>query len=489
MEAYALVDNSTRRKMDEMLKTWKEPVPGSMDTRPVFPSEITRPIENALIKARTSALQQEQLRAAQQPLGRGRPLAAPYRQTPTPPGVGRPPAQAPPGYVSNYGQQQYPPPGVSQSQYPPGGNQQYPPNSQVYSPANNPGYPPSNSYQQYSSPNQAYPPANPQYPPNAQQYPDPSTQQHPSHNPQYAPPTQTYPSPSNVQQYPPAGQQYPNGNQSYGLSQVCAQITLSIVLLLKEMKRPPSQQYSQQPPVAQSWQPPLPAYGAPDNSVEVLNGDIADLITTSKADFAQSPWDSSIQTRLKALLDLQTILSSQTLPPDQIALIKNQVAQLSEAARSTPKIAPSQPTPPPAPVAAAQPPAQQPSLSSLLGPGALAALLARQSTTPQPAPTSTAPIRSPPPQQQPAFNAPLASLSTSAPVSDPGSLLERLRAAGILQGGAPSSTPTQSSNGLAGKLPPGFPPPPFINTPPNSSRTPLADIPNDVVLKPASLKL
>jgi len=30
MEAYALVDNNVRRKMDEMLKTWKEPVPGPL---------------------------------------------------------------------------------------------------------------------------------------------------------------------------------------------------------------------------------------------------------------------------------------------------------------------------------------------------------------------------------------------------------------------------------------------------------------------------
>lgn len=224
----------------------------------------------------------------------------------------------------------------------------------------------------------------------------------------------------------------------------------------------------------------------------MLNRDVSKLITTSKADFAQNPWDSSIQTRLKALLDLQTILSSQQLPPDQIALIKNQVAQLSEAAQSSnPKVTPPQPTPPPAPVAAVQPPAQQPSLSSLLGPGALAALRVRQSSTPQPTPPaqSAAPVRSPPPHPQPAFNAPSVTPSTPTPVPDTSSLLERLRAAGILQGATPTSTPTLPSNGLAGKFTPGFPAAPFINTPPNSSRTPLAEIPNDVVLKPASLKL
>jgi pre-mRNA cleavage complex 2 protein Pcf11 len=107
MEAYVLVDNNIRRKMEEMLKTWKEPVPGSMDTRPVFPIEITRPIENALIKARTSALQanQEYARNQQQILNCGRPgmAAVPYRDTPTPPNVLRQP-QYPTGYPPNYTQ-------------------------------------------------------------------------------------------------------------------------------------------------------------------------------------------------------------------------------------------------------------------------------------------------------------------------------------------------------------------------------------------------
>ncbi|EFW98830.1 mRNA cleavage factor complex component [Grosmannia clavigera kw1407] len=93
MDAYASVDNGTRRKMDEMLKTWKEPVPGSVDPRPVFSPETVRPIESALMKAKASAFQaqQEHLRSEQQLLGRGRPhnSGMPYRETPTPPG-GRP---------------------------------------------------------------------------------------------------------------------------------------------------------------------------------------------------------------------------------------------------------------------------------------------------------------------------------------------------------------------------------------------------------------
>ena len=120
MEAYALVDLSTRRKMDEMLKTWKEPVPGSIDIRPVFPPEVTRPIENALIKARTSAVQahQEKMRSQQQNMGRGHPLPSQYRATP-PPGVGQvsmqPVIQAPPGYDTGFSQPQYPGQGIPPS--------------------------------------------------------------------------------------------------------------------------------------------------------------------------------------------------------------------------------------------------------------------------------------------------------------------------------------------------------------------------------------
>lgn len=73
MEAYTLVDSNVRRAMEGMLKTWKEPVPGSMDKRPVFPPEVVRPIENALIKAKTAALQHQRL-----------PQAG-YKNTPTPP--------------------------------------------------------------------------------------------------------------------------------------------------------------------------------------------------------------------------------------------------------------------------------------------------------------------------------------------------------------------------------------------------------------------
>ncbi|KAJ5794472.1 RNA polymerase II large subunit CTD [Penicillium paradoxum] len=87
MNVYTLVDGNTRRKLDEMLNTWKQPAPGSLDTRPVFPPDITRNIESALIKARTAALQQQQARAQPDILGRNRGNVTPtgWTNSPTPP--------------------------------------------------------------------------------------------------------------------------------------------------------------------------------------------------------------------------------------------------------------------------------------------------------------------------------------------------------------------------------------------------------------------
>jgi pre-mRNA cleavage complex 2 protein Pcf11 len=417
MEAYALVDNNVRRKMDEMLKTWKEPVPGSIDTRPVFPPEVTRPIENALIKARTSAVQaqQEHQRNQQQLLNRGRPTASPVPYRATPPPNSQQVLHPPTGYTSNYSGQQYP--------------------AQQYSPVNG---------QQYASTS--------------------------------------------------------NGPQPYGLPPVRYPL-ITNRLLLNEIQRPPGQQYPPLAAPAPSWQPQNQVYGAPEDSVDTLSSDVANLITIAKGEFARNPLDSSKQLKLKALLDLQNILQKQKLPPDQLSLIKEQVAELSKPSPTLPNIqTPSAPPPAPAPapvplsLPAAQPPAQQPTLRSLLGSGALAALLARQSATPQPTPPSQPadPIRLP--QQfrpQPPYQPPPPATPTSTPAPDPNSLLERLRAAGMLPAvSAASSTPTIPQTSLTGNLPPGFPPlPSFMNTPPSAARTPLASIPNDVVLKPASLKM
>lgn len=63
MDTYSLVDGATRKEMEALLKSWKLPTPLSRDTRPVLPGEITRDIENALIKFRTVTFQQQQQQA------------------------------------------------------------------------------------------------------------------------------------------------------------------------------------------------------------------------------------------------------------------------------------------------------------------------------------------------------------------------------------------------------------------------------------------
>ncbi|KAI1083911.1 hypothetical protein F5B20DRAFT_357687 [Whalleya microplaca] len=392
MDAYASVDNATRRKMDEMLKTWKEPVPGSIDTRPVFPPDVVRPIENALIKARTTALQaqQEHMRGQQQLLGRGRPMSqgVPYRETPTPPGV-RPPSQ-----VHGY-----------------------------------PGQPPM-----------------------------PHT-----NGTSYTNPTQTPPT---------AYAMHPN-------------------------QPPVPRSTPQTTPMSMAFQPPHPGgYSLPQAgiSIDALNDDVQRLVTASKAQLTRAPHDPSIQTRLKALLDLQTILQTQNLPQDQLVLVKNQIADLAVTIRAAPAQS-STPVPPPQRVAVAPPPAPaatpKVSIDSIFGPGALARLMERNSATPQVSstpqpPPATVAIRSPTPQhiepQKP---------STAPPPPDPMALINSLRAAGILKATTPASNPTPAPSApLPPSLPFPFPLPIARGTPTNQNARPstIETLTNDIVLRASSLK-
>ncbi|CAM1509311.1 Fc.00g030500.m01.CDS01 [Cosmosporella sp. VM-42] len=352
MESYAMVDQPVRRKMEEMLRTWKDPVPGSMDTRPVFSHELVRPIENALMKARALSMPQPGLVA-------GRPRSTvPHRDTPTPPGMRG--QGAPPGYQ-----------------------------------------------------NQAYPPNGQQMPP----------QQFPGQQPQYFPPHST-PQPSSSVQAP--------------------------------------------------FQPPYPgAYGAPvpaGISIETLSNDIQNLIVATKADFSQNPHDASIQNRLRALLDLQGIVQSTSLPPDQLELIKTKVTELaavnlrpSSARNSTPTPVPAppqaRPLPPQArPLSVAPSPTPVPAvtLDSLLGQGALAALMARQSATPQnatpqPPPYANVAIRSPPPTHA---ESPKPIPAPAASGGNPLTLLDQLRQAGLLP-----ATPTPTNGPPAPPAPTSIMPP------------------------------
>ncbi|CAJ2511570.1 Uu.00g071950.m01.CDS01 [Anthostomella pinea] len=390
MDAYAMVDMGTRRKMDEMLKTWKEPVPGSIDTRPVFPPDVVRPIENALIKVRTTALQQHQahMKSQQQLLGRGRPTAQgmPYRETPTPPGA-RPPPQA-------HG---------------------------------------------YQLPN------------------------HSTNGMSYGQPTQ--PLPPNYQSHP---------NMPF-----------------------PSRSTPQPMPSSSAFQPPpVGGYGMSQAGISTgsLNDDIQRLITAFKAQIAQAPHDPTIQTRLKALVDLQTILQTQNLPQDQLVLVKNQISDLAVTIRASPAQPPT-PIPKAQPVAVAPPPpaaAPKVSLDSLFGSGALAALMARSSSTPQVStpqpPPATVATRSPPPQRAEPQKA-------AAATPDPMALMNMLRQAGML----PPPTPAVATTPVPISTPVPVPTPslPFPIPLPipgatmgNQSRRPVTmeTFTGDIALKASSLK-
>ncbi|KAI2631925.1 hypothetical protein GGR54DRAFT_6709 [Hypoxylon sp. NC1633] len=422
MDAYASVDMATRRKMDEMLRTWKEPVRGSLDTRPVFPPDVTRPIENALIKARTTALQaqREHARTQQQLLSRGRPMSqgAPYRESPTPPGAHRPLPQA----------------------------NGYPTKTPV--PATN-----GSSHANHTQP--------------------------------------------------------PHAGYALHPSQV----------------QPPPSRPTPQPTLTTTAIPPqLGGYGAPPSgiSVEALKDDIVRLIVASKAQLAHTPHDPSIQMRLRALMDLQSLLQSQNLPQDQLVLVKNQIADLAVTIRAPQAHHPSTsvtPAPIPQPVAVAPPPTAAPtvSLDSLFGAGTLAAIMARNATTtPQASapyqPPAAAAVHTPPIQRAesriPSTYAPpvqraesrtpsitqLAPPPAPAPApalpSDPMALMNMLRQAGLL----PASTPAGSSTANS-RLPAavtGPVPAPAVapgNVPGHASGPQsIETLTSDIGLKPSSLK-
>jgi len=419
MDAYASVDHNTRRKMEEMLKTWMEPVPGSIDPRPVFQPEATKPIVNALIQARSSAFQasREQARNEQQLLRGGKPLPTNlYRNTPTPPGVRAAPPLAPP-----YGQPA--PPG-------PNGNP-------------------------YAGQQQAYP-------------------IHPVSS--------------------PADTLQSDGRSCASQAQIPPQPT----------PQPPPSAPAAMPFLPPSQAPAVVPGAPPGISIASLNDDIERLISVSKTAWGQNIHDTSIQAKLKALLDLQELLRSQNLQLDKLMLVKTQIDALSvnlghktQHDTPTPPIGaasyrpPSTSSPPvAAPVA---PPASAPpagvSIDGLLGRGALAALLSRGPTTPQgsashpPAP-SIALLRSPPPQQGKGISKPAGAAS-----SDPMALLGALRKSGILPsvGHAPSATGTKpllaptpvSITGLAGVISPLHP---------GAPREALQEIRNDIILRAASLK-
>lgn len=228
-------------------------------------------------------------------------------------------------------------------------------------------------------------------------------------------------------------------------------------------------------PAAAPFQPPpFGPYGAPAAqpgiSIDSLINEIEQLVVAARAELGRSPYDTSIQTELKALLDLQTVLKTRgaMLSQEQLVPVKTQVANLAVKYRASNAHQTVTPTPPihgtpfhapiqqppqqVAPVAPAPPASAPPgsvSLDALLGKGALAALLSRRSATPQaptpqpqPQPAAVSALRSPTPQR--------AEPQKSA-TPDPMALLGALRGVGLIP-------PTPQSGGTPVSNPPGPPP-------------------------------
>lgn len=346
--------------MEAMLKTWKEPVPGSMDPRPVFPADVTRTIENALIKARTAAVQLQTRNRT--PLGiPGRPMSSAYRNTPTPPH-------------------------------------------------------------------------------NAGQF------------------------------LPPPQDAYQNGFRS---QQVFHSNNSSYLSNMTDIFKPTPQQFpsNQLPPdIARS----ISAALNPQDDLNKLKADIHGLIAGFQTEFARNPYDSQVQTKLKALLDLQAVVQTQQLNPDAIGMIKKQVAQL-QAVQSQPLPPPSAtpqqpqwqaptpvglPFPPPPPVPhgfAPTPSAQPPVAPPAFAPGILEQLLASTANGQKPStPVVQAALNSMPPP--PTTQSPrTAAVTPAGPTGNP--LLDALRAANIL----PASNNATPTPGLAPPVPPPAAPAPALS--------------------------
>jgi len=143
MLAYSQVDQAVRPKLEVMLSTWRKPVPGSMQTTPVFPLSATQSIVDALARYKGVTAQRPS-HAAIRPPSIVQAQAMQYRSTPPPPQPAVPYQQ--PSLI-NF-QQQTPTP---QPQYQPPQYYQPPPQP---TPTQYPAYPPQNHtpVQQHFSP-------------------------------------------------------------------------------------------------------------------------------------------------------------------------------------------------------------------------------------------------------------------------------------------------------------------------------------------------
>lgn len=224
--------------------------------------------------------------------------------------------------------------------------------------------------------------------------------------------------------------------------------------------------------------------------MESLNRDLEALIAAARANFANSPFDPSSQARLKALLDLQGILQSRQLAPDELKLVREQVSSL---AASTPNSSTHSPVPsmpvqpvPPVPVPVSTPPTQTPqSLQNLFNAGTLAELIKatanRQQPTPPPQIPNILPQMHPP--QMPASSTP------QPPAAAENPLIAALRARGLISSqSAPPTMPSSGTPPMGGGSLPFFIPGQSHSTPPVPT-PPQAGTSSTVPMNTASMKM
>lgn len=169
------------------------------------------------------------------------------------------------------------------------------------------------------------------------------------------------------------------------------------------------------------------------------------MVASARTDFANNPFNAVSQQRLKALLDLQSILQRQQLTRDQLKLVRGQLSALaaSSAAPAAQNPVPNAPTPVPAAAPLAGPPApvstpptqsvSQP-LQQLLNPGTLAELIRATAARQQPTPPPQIPSALP--------QMPQASNTMQPAAENP--LIAALRSRGLLP---PASAPPSLASG------------------------------------------
>jgi pre-mRNA cleavage complex 2 protein Pcf11 len=232
-----------------------------------------------------------------------------------------------------------------------------------------------------------------------------------------------------------------------------------------------------------------------DPSIDLaqLKADIDRLASTCHTAFALNPSDKESETKFHALKDLQRVLNTETLPPQQLRQVRKQIDNLIPPP-SAQQVFSAAPTPqytiaPHFPVQQSAPPNIAPSMTKPLDTNSLAAILRQAGVVPAPPPVTPAPPVVPPnlAQMLAQFNLPSATPPSVQPVSQfPVTQV--------------SSTPAPMPTGEADWLLNALKGIPSIGTPLSAHATPLvsepmtrqtsasAMMPSDVELSSASMK-